>query len=100
MHINSIAQSALDSTGKLPAGNSFPSGSVIVKEVYSSASGSINLYAVMKKDPANAVSGSGFHWAEFKVDGSASFSTGKKGDGCIGCHSNSSNRDLIRIFDL
>ncbi|MEO8085607.1 MAG: cytochrome P460 family protein [Bacteroidota bacterium] len=100
VRFNATAQAALDTTGKLPAGNSFPAGSVIVKEIYTSATGSINLYAVMKKDPSSSVSGSGYLWAEFKPDGTASFSTGKKGDGCISCHSGSANRDLARTFDL
>ncbi|CAN5622079.1 hypothetical protein BH11BAC1_BH11BAC1_13030 [soil metagenome] len=100
VRFNATAQAALDTTGKLPAGSSFPTGSVIVKEIYTSATGSINLYAVMKKDPSSSVSGSGYEWAEFKTDGTASFSTEKKGDGCISCHSGSLNRDLARTFDL
>ena len=100
VRFNSIAQSALDSTGKLPLGHTFPSGSLIVKEIYTSVTGSINLFAVMKKDPSSSVSGSGYQWAELKTDGTASFSTGKKGDGCISCHSGANNRDLIRTFDL
>ena len=100
VRFNATAQAVLDTTGKLPAGSSFPTGSVIVKEIYSSVTGSINLYAVMKKDPSSSVSGSGYQWAEFKTDGTALFSTEKKGDGCISCHSGSSNRDLVRTFDL
>src|SRR6185369_163066 len=92
VRFNATAQAALDSTGKLPPGTSFPSGSIIVKEIYTSATGSINQYAVMKKDPGNSSSGSGYLWAEFKTDGSASFSTSKKGNGCISCHSGSVNR--------
>ena len=100
VRFNATAQAALDSTGKLPAGASFPTGSIIVKEIYSSATGSKNLYAVMKKDAGHSSAGSGYLWAEFKTDGSASFSTSKKGDGCISCHSGSTNRDLVRTFDL
>ena len=100
VRFNAIAQSALDSLGKLPVGNSFPTGSVIVKEIYTSATGTNNQFAVMKKDPSSSVAGNGYEWAEFKKDGTVTFSTGKKGDGCISCHSNSPNRDLIRTFDL
>lgn len=100
VRFNSVAQAALDSTGKLPVGGTFPLGAIIVKEIYSSASGSINLFAVMKKDPGNGSSGGGYLWAEFNTDGSVAFSTSKKGSGCIGCHSGSTNRDLIRTFDL
>ncbi len=99
VRLNSIAQTALDSLGKLP-GASFPAGSIIVKEIYPSATGSLSLYAVMKKDASNSSAGSGYLWAEFKPDGSTTFSISKKGDGCISCHSNSTNRDLVRTFDL
>jgi len=100
VRFNAIAQAALDSTGKLPSGASFPDGSIIVKDVYSSASGNINLYAVMKKATNNSAAGSGYLWAEFETDGKVAFSTSKKGDGCISCHSNYPHRDLTRIFDL
>ena len=98
LRFNGTAKAALDSTGELPSGNTFPDGSIIVKEVYNGSS--LNLYAVMKRDPSNANAGSGWVWAEFKTDGSTAFSTSKKGDGCISCHSNTPNRDLVRTFDL
>lgn len=98
LRFNATALAALDSTGELPTGNSFPTGSIIVKEIYSG--NSINLYAVMKKDPTNENAGSGWMWAEFNTDGSAAFSTGEKGDGCVSCHSGTPNRDLTRTFDL
>ena len=98
LRFNSTAFSALDNTGELPTGNSFPTGSIIVKEIYNGSN--IILYAVMKKDPSNENAGSGWLWAEFKPDGSLAFSTSTKGDGCIGCHSGLPNRDLTRTFDL
>ncbi len=98
LRFNATALAALDSIGELPSGSIFPTGSIIVKEIFSGSS--INLYAVMKKDPSNENAGSGWLWAEFNTDGSAAFSTGKKGDGCISCHSGSPNRDLTRTFDL
>jgi hypothetical protein len=98
LRFNSVANAALDSTGELPAGSAFPTGSVIVKEVYDGSS--LHLYAVMKKDPSNENAGSGWLWAELNTDGSTEHSTGKKGDGCVSCHSNSPNRDFSRTFDL
>ena len=98
LRFNATAKAALDSTGELPSGNSFPIGSIIVKDVYSGSN--LSLYAVMKKDPSNANAGSGWLWAEFNTDGSVSSSTVKKGDGCIKCHSGLPNRDLTRTFDL
>ena len=98
LRYNSVALSALDSTGKLPVNGIFPSGSILVKDVYTN--GNISLYAVMKKDPTNVNAGSGWVWAEFNTDGSSVFALDYKGDGCINCHSNSPNRDLVRTFDL
>ncbi|MCX6273919.1 MAG: cytochrome P460 family protein [Bacteroidetes bacterium] len=98
LRFNSTAAAALDSTGELPSGNTFPYGSVIVKDVYNGTD--LKLYAVMKKDPSSSNSGNGWLWAEFNPDGSVVFSTGKKGDGCVSCHSGSPNRDLTRTFDL
>nr|MBP7438447.1 cytochrome P460 family protein [Bacteroidia bacterium] len=98
LKFNSTALAALDSTGELPSGATFPNGSVIVKEVVSGSG--VTLLAVMKKEPSNANAGSGWMWAEYEPDGSTVFSVGKKGDGCIGCHSGSPNRDLVRSFDL
>jgi hypothetical protein len=100
VRFNSIAAAALDSTGQLPVGGSFPEGSVIVKESYSSASGGLNLYAVMKKSPGNKNSGSGWIWGEYKQGGDVVFSAAKKGNGCISCHSSGDQRDLVRTFDL
>ncbi len=100
IRFNSIAQAALDSNGKLPAATSFPDGAIIVKDIYSSASGSINLYAVMKKAANNSAAGHGYLWAEFETDGKTVVSISKKGSSCTGCHSGSTNRDLVRVFDL
>ena len=99
LRFNATAMEALNSgTGELPAGSSFPKGSIIVKDVYTN--GSLSLYAVMKKDPSNSNAGSGWLWAEYKTNGVPILSTGNKGDGCINCHSGSPNRDLTRTFDL
>ncbi len=98
LKFNGIALSALDSTGELPVGGVFPTGSLIVKEIQSG--GSTNLLAIIKKDPGNGNAGSGWLWAEYSPNGDATFSVGKKGDGCTGCHGGSPNRDLVRTFDL
>lgn len=98
LRFNNIAMAALDSTGELPMGNTFPTGAVIVKEIFSGTT--IDQFAVMKKDASNANAGSGWVWAEFKPDGTVTYSAANKGSGCISCHSGIPNRDLIRTFDL
>ncbi|MBL0054566.1 MAG: hypothetical protein IPP29_25345 [Bacteroidetes bacterium] len=50
----------------------------------------------MLRMPMPAVGG----WAEFKPDGTVTYSAANKGSGCIGCHSGTPNRDLTRTFDL
>lgn len=76
LKFNSTALAALDSTGELPSGATFPNGSVIVKEVVSGSG--VTLLAVMKKEPSNANAGSGWMWAEYEPDGSTVFSVGKR----------------------
>ena len=98
LRFNATAFAALDTSGELPAGNSFPTGSVLVKELYNG--GTLTQYAVINKDPANPNAGSGWVWAEFNTSGTAVFSTANKGDGCISCHSGSPARDLVKTFDL
>ncbi len=98
LRFNSIASAALDGTGELPAGNVFPNGSIIVKEVYTGST--LSLYAITKKEPANPNAGSGWLWAELKPDGAAAYSVTLKGSGCVSCHSTLPNRDLAKTFDL
>jgi len=98
VRFNSIAQSALDSTGKLPHGSSFPNGSLIVKELYDTQTGPLALYAIMKKDSSDANARANWLWAEIEPDMTVLVSVSKKGSGCTGCHS--AGRDYTRIFDL
>ena len=96
---NSIAQSALDSTGKLPKGATFPNGSLIVKELYDDETAPVSLFAIMKKDSASNEAGDNWLWAEIKPDEKVVISVKKKGATCIVCHSKNS-RDHVLIFDL
>jgi Cytochrome P460 len=100
LRFNTTAHAALDSTGKLPVGGTFPTGSVIVKEKI--VGSNATLFAVMKKDPSNTNAGSGWLWAEYNTDGSTQSSVTLKGgtNGCVSCHSFSPNRDLTKTFDL
>lgn len=60
VRLNAVAQSALDASGKLPVGGKFPTGAVLVKEEYASATGPLLRYTVMKKAPASAAAGAGY----------------------------------------
>ena len=97
--LNATAASALQS-GRLPAGSSFPDGSIIVKEVLGS-NGLVNLYAVMYKDSRNPLAGSGWLWAELRPAGSADYSVRNRGAACTSCHGldQGPHNDRVRIFE-
>lgn len=98
LYFNGTAQAALGTDGNLPMGETFPEGSMIVKEIYSN--GSPSLIALMKKEAGNAQVASGWVWGEYGPSGNTVYSAGKKGIGCTGCHGGGTNRDLVRTFDL
>ena len=98
LRFNTVAASVLDGTGKLPAGSTFPAGSILVKEVY--VSGNLSIYAVIKKAPTDGSSSGGWLWAEIKPDGTPYISSKLQGVSCTGCHGESPNRDLTRTFDF
>lgn len=99
-NFNAKAASVLGPDGKLSAGKTFPDSSLIVKEISSSETGSLKLYAVMYKIPKASNAGNGWVWAEYKPGGSVETGAGNKGTSCMGCHSSGKNRDLVKIFDL
>ena len=98
LRFNNIAQTVLDSLGELPTGSSFPDGSIIVKEIYKNTN--LDLYAIMKKDPSNGNANNDWVWAEYDPDGSTVISLSTQGSSCVGCHSQTPNRDFTRTFDL
>lgn len=89
LKFNKKAFLSLKDNGKLPVGQKFPDGSMIVKEVQSNG-----LYAIMYKRSGSWL------WAEVNKDGTVAFSVYKNGDGCISCHSQSGNRDLAVSFNF
>lgn len=99
LKFNTTASAALTDNGRLPAGSSFPQGSLIVKELYSG--NLLTTYVVMKKDKESKFRSEGdWIWGEYKADGSLIYSAGNKGMSCIPCHTSGSVRDYTRSFDL
>lgn len=98
LRFNSKATSVFDVDGKIPAGSTFPDGSLIVKEAFT-GQGNM-LYAVMKKDSKSKFSADGWLWAEYKPDGTVINNVKEKGASCTSCHSATPNRDHVRSFDL
>jgi hypothetical protein len=95
---NASAYSALTDTGKLPVGGSFPEGSIVVKELYTTLTGELKMLAVMKKS-SKPQAGEGWLWSEYNADGSVVVPASEKGKSCISCHSTNA-RDYNRLFDL
>ena len=89
LKFNKKAILALTDNNKLPVGQKFPDGSMIVKEIPSNG-----LYAIMYKKSGSWL------WSEVNKDGTVVFSVNKNGDGCISCHSQSGNRDLVVTFNF
>jgi len=99
VRFNAIAQAALTDNGKLPAGGSFPEGSLIVKEQYDANGSTVKLLAVMEKATTNSASGAGWIWAKYSPDGKVIISIDDKGSACINCHSTNA-RDYGRLYEL
>lgn len=92
LRFNSIAYKVLTDNGKLPIGSKFPEGSFIVKDVYKN--NAISFYAYMYKRNNKWIWGEAYKNGEFI----AKASDGEKL--CVGCHSQSGNRDLAVTFQF
>ena len=96
--MNARALGALQN-GILPAGATFPDGSVIFKQIISA--GQPALYAVIYKEKDNPLAGNGWLWAEFQPDGSTFIPLTRKGVNCTGCHAREQGpqHDYVRTFE-
>jgi hypothetical protein len=92
---NTIAASKLDANGKIQAGETFPEGAVIVKELFENTT-ALRRYAILYKDSANTYAdANGWVWGYIDADGTVAESATKKGSSCIGCHTQSGNIDYM-----
>ncbi len=98
--LNATAAGALQN-GRLPPGGTFPDGSIVFKEIKSSATAPATLYAVMVKDRANSLAGNGWLWAEYGPTGSVIISISNRGSACTSCHlrEQGPGNDLVRTFE-
>jgi hypothetical protein len=98
--LNATAAAALVD-GRLAPGARFPDGSIIIKEIRSTATTPPTLYAVMVKDRANDLAGNGWLWAEYSPSGSVAYSVSSRGGACTSCHLRESGpqNDLVRTFE-
>lgn len=97
---NAVAAGALQG-GRLPSGATFPTGSIVFKEIRPSATAATTLYAVMVKDSGNPLAGDGWLWAEYGPSGSVAYSVNSRGGACIECHRREQGprNDLVRSFE-
>ena len=100
VRFNDIALNALTDGGKLPAGGTFPAGSLVVKELHGDSAGTDLIgYAVMEKLPADSNANQGWLWGEYVLSGAGGTRISSKGNICVSCHS-MNDRDKIRVFNL
>lgn len=92
---NSIAATKLDANGKIIPGSQFPEGSLIVKELLNNAS-EIERYAILYKKSGSAeADANGWVWGYINKNGTVAELASKKGEACIGCHTQSDNIDYM-----
>lgn len=98
--LNATAMRSLQN-GRLAPGTKFADGSIVLKELRSSATAAVSLYAVMMKDSSNALAGDGWLWAEYGPTGSTTFSVSNRGNACTSCHRRQQGpqNDLVRSFE-
>ncbi len=95
---NQTANEALGPDGKLAVGDTFPTGSIVLKDVI--RNGSTLFYAAMWKQPSSANANEDWLWYEANLNGSLLVSINANGNGCIGCHRGNAQRDFTNSFDL
>jgi len=97
---NTVAAGALQN-GRLPANTTFPTGSIVFKEIKPSATAAATLYAVMVKEAGNSLAGDGWLWAEYGPTGSVIYSLNNRGGACTSCHRREQGprNDLVRSFE-
>lgn len=92
LRFNSVAYSALTDNGKLPVNTKFPEGSFLVKDIYKN--GVVDIYAYMYKRNGSWL------WGEAHSNGKFLFTAKDGPASCVGCHSQSGNRDLAVAFNF
>jgi len=98
VRFNQKAASVLNSDGHLPKGVMFPDSSIIIKEIYSEKTGTVEILAAMVKLKGAPNSNKDWLWAEYSPTGDVEYSVSKNGKACVSCHK--SNYDNVRIFEI
>ncbi|MCC6817250.1 MAG: cytochrome P460 family protein [Saprospiraceae bacterium] len=92
---NAIAATQLDIDGKVKSNAQFADGSVVVKELTDDTH-HVERFAILYKNSTHADADSrGWVWGYVNADGTVSESATKKGNSCIGCHTQVGSLDYI-----
>ncbi|MBL8000423.1 MAG: cytochrome P460 family protein [Flavobacteriales bacterium] len=90
---NAIAATVLDSSGRVEPDTLFPSGSLIVKELWESGS-TLGTYAVMLKRPGDpSADAGGWVWGYIRASGEVRVSALEQGAACRNCHTQAGHID-------
>lgn len=97
VRFNAIAARQLDSVGQIKANASFETGSIVIKELFTTRElSTLRRYAILYKKPEHPdADAKGWVWGYINPDGSVAESSTKKGSACISCHSQSGNSDYM-----
>lgn len=90
LRFNYTAKTALTDNGKLPQGKSMPDGSLVVKQLESSAADKIFYYMYKYRN--------NWLWGRINSKREVQSSIYADPSGCVNCHSQGGNRDLIVAF--
>jgi len=91
---NSTASAMLDANGKVQTAITFPEGSLIVKELYSSQT-TLSKYAILyKKSDHIDADANGWVWGYLQANGTVVEPASNKGSACISCHNHAGNINL------
>jgi hypothetical protein len=90
---NVTAAAMLDANGKVQSEITFPEGSLLVKELYSSRT-NLSKYAILyKKSDHKYADSNGWVWGYLNSDGTVAEPASNKGSACKSCHSQNGNID-------
>lgn len=100
VRFNPTAQGVLNQDNKIEPGQSFPEGSIIVKEMFSAKGGNLLRQYVMMKKPNDPNAALNWIWSTYSANNTVEFSVNRKGVGCFECHSIPPHRDGVKLFDI
>jgi len=100
VRFNPTAKAVLNEDNKIELGQTFPEGSIIVKEIYNTKGGDLVRQYVMMKKPNDPNAATNWIWSAYSASNAVEQSVTLKGVGCFECHSIAPHRDGVKMFDI